>query len=269
MLRRLAMARNPFTAPVEAVRGWGDIGILGFDFEEHGSEWRLKSFDCSGVDNSSDIAWLNWGVWLCCRESVELDRLYSVFVTGGELCSTGRLRFLTILNVLDIDLRTAPGDFGSFGTWSSSSWSSPLQLSENGSVLRNNGRFLETLWETAGTFMLLDRGGWMKFGAMEVAEVDGRRGQAKDSGVLAIDVRGRPWMEWREDGLLDVDTSIIDGRPEKTTETILAVSSWLFLRTGDFCGSSLFEIYPVSSSSEKSYSEKSSADDDASSSEDM
>lgn len=192
------------------------------------------------------------------RERLSLDWL------AKDVLREGRLRFLTKLNVR---LNT-PGDFGVLGLSFDSSLVSGSALVANGSMLRKSG----FCFSRRPVPILLVRGG-CRPDPEEVVQKDMRRSRTGSVtgrvDVLRRQLAGRDRVDILDEGreeaslmrLGDTDLrgrSITEGFPAYTTETILAVSSRL-PRRSEARDSSLPESV--------SKSEKSSADEEASSSE--
>lgn len=111
-------------------------------------------------------------------------------------------------------------------------------------MLRKEGRSLGSMLLVI--IMLLDRGG-CKMGEKEealVEEVDILRSEGAVAEVtkrLQGLLGGRDSMDSGEADLLVEGRSTMEGLPAYTTETTRAVSSWLFLLTGESADSSVSE----------------------------
>lgn len=168
----------------------------------------------------------------------------------GALLRVGRLRFLTRL--LKARENMAVGVLGVFRLSVSSLSDLPAA---NGSTWRNLGRRLSIL-----VIMLLERGGWSRLEVAEDVEEELERMRPREGtvevGRRAASFEGRGRSEVSE--VLRPVRLMTEGLPEKMTETTRANSPCVTRPSSD---SSLSE-------SNESRSERSSAEDDPSSSDD-
>lgn len=139
------------------------------------------------------------------------------------LLSMGRLRFFTRLNVFCTRLNIAVGVIG---------------------LSRSSGALSRTDWDLA-------KGSVFKNAGLRAAGIAGNRlACRRGRGLVDCEMAGEDVTELlsdlASDEIGDTDrlghgSSTMDGLPAKTTDTILAVSSWLLRRTGDVWEPSLAE----------------------------
>jgi hypothetical protein len=157
----------------------------------------------------------------------------SLELVAPILFRMGRLRFLTKLNVL---LNMAVGVFGVLGPSCSSAVVSGVDWAANGSMLRNGGFCLLRIPEN---MLLLLLGGSCLVELVDTEEVDILRASEESTELVSIMLFRFDSTELVELDLRIAERSIMQGLPEKITDTTLAVSSWLRLRAGEFTESSL------------------------------